>query len=288
METEKKLGQKDLIVSSTNKKGIIGYVNSTFESISEYSKDELYGQPHNIIRHPDMPRSVFKYIWAQMSNHNPVVAYVKNYVKGKKQYYWVKAVMYPTIKDNEISNITSYRTRATEFEISQIKVIYKELIEYEKNNSLDQSYTYFMNFISQRNLTYDKMINRLNDEQQILNATLLNLDTQKFRTDHMILRSRIESLVEKGYQDVDVQNSSCCEFGMSLEKLEGESYSSNVKFIEIKRLHEKIHTELQLFVDSEKDSQKESYMKSIYKEIDILFIIVEKFKNEHNHTTEIN
>lgn len=287
METEKKLGQKDLIVSSTNKKGIIGYVNSTFENISEYSKDELYGQPHNIIRHPDMPKSVFKYIWAQMSTHKPVVAYVKNYVKGKKQFYWVKAVMYPTIIDNEISSITSYRTRATEFEISQIKVIYKEIIEFEKNNNLEQSYEYFMNFISKRNLTYDKMINRLNDEQQILNATLLNLDTQKFRTDHMILRSRIESLVEKGYKDLSVQKSDCCDFGMNLDKFENENYS-NTRFIEIKRLHEKIHNDLQLFVDSEKDSQKESYMSSIYKDIDVLFVIMEKFKNEHNHNTEIN
>jgi len=288
METEKKLDEKDLIVSSTNKKGIIGYVNSTFENISEYSKDELYGQPHNIIRHPDMPRCVFKYIWAQMTSHHPVVAYVKNYVKGKTHYYWVKAVMYPTIKDNEISSITSYRTRATEFEISQIKVIYKELIEFEKNNNLEQSYAYFMNFISQRNLTYDKMINRLNDDQQILNATLLKLDTQKFRTDHMILRSRIESLVEKGYKDINVQDLTTCDFAMSLEKLESENFSSNIKFIEIKRLHEKIHKELQLFADSEKESQKDSYMSSIYKEIDILFILVENLKNEHMHSTEIN
>ena len=69
MEIEKKLGERDLIVSSTDKKGIICYVNKTFEDISEYSKDELYGQPHNVIRHPDMPKAVFRYIWNSLSSY---------------------------------------------------------------------------------------------------------------------------------------------------------------------------------------------------------------------------
>ena len=117
MEIEKELGDRDLIVSCTNNKGIISYVNSTFTKISEYTKDDLYGQPHNIVRHPDMPKAIFKYIWENLLNKKPVVAYVKNYVKGNEKYYWVKAVMYPKIVDNNITMITSYRTKATSFDI---------------------------------------------------------------------------------------------------------------------------------------------------------------------------
>jgi PAS domain S-box-containing protein len=287
MEIEKILGERDLIVSSTDKKGIICYVNSTFEKISEYTKEELYGQPHNIIRHPDMPRAVFKYVWNQLTNQKPIVAYVKNYIKGKEKYYWVKAVMYPKIIDNEISTITSYRTRATTFETSQIKEVYKYLTEYEKNHTVEESFKYFLNFLDERCLTYDKMINRLNDEQQILNTTLLNLDIQKFRTDHMIFRSRIESLVEKGYKDIDVLKPACSDFGQRLEKLEGEEFSNDTKFIEIKRLHEKVHSELQLFADSDIESQRKSYMTNIYKEIDTLFVIMEELKNEHKYNIEV-
>lgn len=83
MEIEKILGDRDLIVSSTDKKGFITYVNSTFSEVSEYTKDELYGKPHNIIRHPDMPKAIFEYAWKNLLDHKPVVAYVKNYIKGK-------------------------------------------------------------------------------------------------------------------------------------------------------------------------------------------------------------
>lgn len=113
MEIEKILGERDLIVSSTDKKGKINYVNATFEKISEYTKDELYGQAHNIIRHPDMPKAIFRYLWTCLLDHKPVVGYVKNYIKGNNSYYWVKAVMYPKVVDNEIYKITSYRTKAT-------------------------------------------------------------------------------------------------------------------------------------------------------------------------------
>ncbi len=194
--------------------------------------------------------------------------------------------MYPKIVDNTIHNITSYRTKATEFEIGQIKEIYKHLVAFEQNHSIDESYNYFLNFLKEKNLTYDKMINRLNDNQQILNTTLLKLDLQKFKTDHMIFRSRIESLVEKGYQNIDVVKPTCCDFGKRLATLEGEEFSNDTKFIEIKRIHDKVHHELQLFVDSTTDNQRHSYMDTVYKDIDELFIVMEKLKNEHKHNIE--
>lgn len=287
METEKILGERDLIVSSTNNKGIINYVNETFERISEYTKDELYGQPHNMIRHSDMPKSIFRYIWTCLLAQKPVVGYVKNYIKGNDSYYWVKAVMYPKVVNNEIHSITSYRTKATKFEIGQIQEMYKYLVEFEKSHSVDESYNYFIDFLEEKNLTYDKMINRLNDNQQILNTTLLKLDLQKFKTDHMIFRSRIESLVEKGYQDIEVLKPTCCDFGKRLATLEGEEFSRNAKFIEIKRLHDKVHNELQLFVNSSTEHDRSSYMDLVYKDIDELFIVMEKLKNEHNNKIEI-
>lgn len=284
MEIEKMLGDRDLIVSSTDKKGIINYVNATFEKVSEYKKTELYGQPHNIIRHPDMPKGIFKYVWDSLLSHKPIVVYVKNYVKGKNTYYWVKAVMYPKILNNEIDTITSYRTKATKFEIEQIKEIYRELITYEQGHSAEESYNYFVNFLKEKDLTYDKMINRLNDNQQILNTTLLKLDIRKFKTDHMIFRSRIKSLVEKGYTDIEVKKPTCCNFGKRLATLEGEEFSNDSKFLEIKRIHDKVHNELQLFVDSNTESERKSYMDTVHKDIDTLFIVMEQLKNEHKHT----
>lgn len=282
MEIEKKLGDRDLIVSSTDKSGIITYVNKTFNDVSEYSKEELYGQPHNIIRHPDMPKAIYKYMWDNLLNKKTVVAYVKNYVKGEEKYYWVKSVMYPKIVNNEIATITSYRTKASDFEIEQIKEIYKILINYERSHSVDESYRYFIEYLKSKSLTYDKMINRLNDNQQILNEKLLNLDLNKFKTDHMIFRSRIESLVEKGYKNVDVVKPTCCAFGKRLATLENESFAKDAKFAEIKRIHDKVHHELQLFADAQ-ENQRDIHMSDVYKDIDSLFELMEELKNDHKH-----
>jgi len=287
MEIEKILGERDLIVSSTDKRGIINYVNATFEEISEYTKDELYGQPHNMIRHPDMPKAIFKYIWTSLLSYKPVVGYVKNYIKGNTSYYWVKAVMYPKIVNNEIDTITSYRTKATSFEIEQIKEVYKHLQNYEKHHSAEESYSYFLNLLEERNLTYDKMINRLNDNQQILNSTLLQLDLQKYRTDYMILRSRIESLVEKRYENIDVTKAHNSDFGKRLALLNGEEFSKDARFLDAKRIHEKIHNELQLFVNSKELNERNTYMDIVYKDIDELFIVMEELKNEHKNTKKM-
>lgn len=287
METEKILDEKDLIVSTTNKKGIISYVNRAFCDISGYSKEELYGQPHNIIRHPDMPKTIFRYLWDKILSHEPVVAYVKNYVKGHESYYWVKAVVYPKIINNEIANITSYRTKATEFEIAQIKEIYKNLLQYEASHSVDESLAYFLEFLKNKNLSYDAMINRLNDNQQVLNTALLNLDLNKFKTDHMIFRSRIESLVEKGYKDIKVADTTMCDFGKRLATLEGESFAKDPKFHEIKRIHEKVHSELELYANTEDKAQRDIYMNDLYKDIDTLFEVMESLQNDHKHDIEI-
>lgn len=282
METEKVLGDSDLIVSTTNKKGIIQYVNKTFSDISEYSKDELYGQPHNIVRHPDMPKCIFKYLWQNLLDKKPIVAYVKNYIKDHEQYYWVKAVMYPKVVDNDITLITSYRTKATQFEISQIAEVYKVLINYERTHTIDESLNYFLEYLKNKNLTYDKMINRINDNQQILNTALLNLDINTFKTDHMIFRSRIESLVEKGYQNVEVAKPTVCAFGKKLAMFEGENFAKDGKFLEIKRLHDKIHEELQLFADTD-TVKRDVYMRDVYSDIEKLFTLMEDLKNDHNH-----
>jgi hypothetical protein len=215
-------------------------------------------------------------------NKKPIVAYVKNYVKGHEQYYWVKAVIYPKVVDNDIEVITSYRTKATPFEIEQISEVYRVLSNYEKSHGVDESLAFFIEYLKSKDLTYDKMINRINDNQQVLNTALLNMDINMFRTDHLIFRSRIESLVEKGYENIEVTKPTVCAFGKRLAALEGENFAKDSKFLEIKRLHDKVHDELQLFADTDA-SRRGSYMRDVYSDIDKLFTVMEKLKNDHQH-----
>ncbi|MBT4768922.1 MAG: PAS domain-containing protein [Rhodospirillaceae bacterium] len=88
-----------IIVSKTDLKGHITYGNETFFEIAGYSEHELLGQPHNSIRHPEMPRCVFKLLWDTIQGGNEIFAYVVNQAKNG-DYYWVNAHVTPSFDSN--------------------------------------------------------------------------------------------------------------------------------------------------------------------------------------------
>jgi PAS domain S-box-containing protein len=85
----------EIIVSKTDLKGRITYANSTFSHICGFTRSELMGAPHSVIRHPDMPRAVFKLLWDRLGEEHEVFAYVKNMTKTG-DYYWVFAHVTPS------------------------------------------------------------------------------------------------------------------------------------------------------------------------------------------------
>lgn len=97
-DNEVLLTSEHLIVSKTDLKGIITYVNRDFVEISGYSEEELIGQPHNLIRHPDMPGAVFKLLWDTIAEGREVFAYVIN-MAANGDHYWVHAHVTPTRDD---------------------------------------------------------------------------------------------------------------------------------------------------------------------------------------------
>lgn len=85
----------DVIVSKTDLKGVITYANDVFLGIAGYTESEVLGQPHNLIRHPDMPRAVFALLWQEVQAGREIFAYVKNMTKNG-DYYWVLAHVTPS------------------------------------------------------------------------------------------------------------------------------------------------------------------------------------------------
>jgi aerotaxis receptor len=124
--------EKGLIVSSTDLNGIITYANRKFCEISGYSKDELIGVNHNIVRHPDMPKAAFKEIWDTITDSKEWTGIVKNLRKDGK-YYWVYSHISPIIVDNETTGYTAARRPASATEVEEIIPAYKELLEKENN-----------------------------------------------------------------------------------------------------------------------------------------------------------
>src|SRR4051812_38773309 len=80
--TERFFDKNDIIVSKTDLKGSLTYVNRVFMAISDFDEADLLGQPHSVIRHPDMPRATFKLLWDHLEDGREVFAYVKNMTKS--------------------------------------------------------------------------------------------------------------------------------------------------------------------------------------------------------------
>lgn len=99
----------ELIISRTDLKGNITYANETFCEISGYTEDELLGKPHNIVRHPDMPRDAFKDLWDTIKAKKQWVGIVKN-MRKDGGFYWVEAIVSGVYKNGELVEYKSLRT----------------------------------------------------------------------------------------------------------------------------------------------------------------------------------
>ncbi|HJW03466.1 MAG TPA: PAS domain-containing methyl-accepting chemotaxis protein [Azospira sp.] len=114
------------IVSKTDLRGIITYANDAFVDISGYRRDELIGQPHNLLRHPDMPAQAFAHMWEVLEQGNPWKGIVKNRTRDGG-FYWVKAVVVPIRKDDKTIGYMSVREAASPEEILAAEALYREL-----------------------------------------------------------------------------------------------------------------------------------------------------------------
>ena len=126
MSKEVKLNKSTMIVSETNKKGLITYVNDDFCKIAGFSKDELIGQPHNMVRHHDMPKEAFKDLWKTVQAGKTWKGIVKNFCKNG-DYYWVSATAFPVVKKSGKTRLISIRTKPTKKEVENAKELYKKL-----------------------------------------------------------------------------------------------------------------------------------------------------------------
>ena len=99
----------EIIVSKTDTKGRITYVNRTFMEVSGFQEEELLGQPHSIIRHGDMPRAVFKLLWERIEEGREIFAYVKNRCKDGGHYWVLAHVTASRDADGEILGFYSVR-----------------------------------------------------------------------------------------------------------------------------------------------------------------------------------
>ena len=125
----------EIIVSKTDPKGRITYANDVFSRISGYRVEELLGKPHNLIRHPDMPRGVFRLLWDRLLAGQEVFAYVVNQARNG-DHYWVLAHVTPTHDaQGRLIGCHSNRRAPNRAAIETLQPIYRKMLEMEKEHS---------------------------------------------------------------------------------------------------------------------------------------------------------
>jgi aerotaxis receptor len=134
-QTELKPPEDQTLISVTDLKGRITYANKAFISMSGYLEEELMGQPHNLIRHPDMPEEAFRDLWATIEAGIPWTGIVKNRRKNG-DYYWVRANATPMRDGDRIVGYLSVRTPATEDEKKACTALYATMQQEARNGRL--------------------------------------------------------------------------------------------------------------------------------------------------------
>ncbi|MFB9079884.1 PAS domain-containing protein [Flavobacterium procerum] len=156
-----------VIMSKTNAFGIIEYANEVFVDVCGYEDYELMGQPHNIIRHPDMPKVIFKVLWENLKNGKNFHAIVKNRAKSGR-YYWVITDFDIARDENDV--IVNYFARRQsvpqEVIALHIEPLYKKLLQIEAASGVEFSEKYLIGFLEEKNRSYVEYIKELIYEHQ--------------------------------------------------------------------------------------------------------------------------
>jgi len=160
---ERFFDENDIIVSKTDLKGHITYANETFLNIAGYTEEEVLGQPHSIIRHPDMPRCVFKLLWDTIKSGEEIFAYVKNMAKNG-DHYWVFAHVTPTFNgSNQIVGYHSNRRVPDRPQVDLFDGVYAKLLREERRHGdwragMEAAERMLHELVSSKGMQYEEFI----------------------------------------------------------------------------------------------------------------------------------
>ena len=164
------------LISETDVKGTITNVNDVFCAVAHYSASELIGQPHNLIRHPDMPKLIFKLLWDNLKVGNNFVGVIKNLAKTG-EYYWVVTDF--EMRRDAMGNITHYigrRKSVPEAAINNyLAPFYESLLKMEKIGGVELSSRFFKNYLTKQGKDYiDFVISIMSENQNAFTAETVN------------------------------------------------------------------------------------------------------------------
>lgn len=154
----KQMKQDDFIVSKTDLKGRLTYVNKIFIEMGEYSEVELLGKPHSIVRHPDMPKTLFKLLWDLVQAGDEIFAFVVNKTKNGNDY-WVYANVTPSFDANgKTVGYYSVRRMPNPAALTIIQPLYLQIVNAEKSGGIKAGTKVLTDLLQEKGVDYNELI----------------------------------------------------------------------------------------------------------------------------------
>ena len=135
-QRERTFPETQRLISTTDLKGIITYCNDAFVDVSGYTREELIGSPHNMVRHPDTPSAVFAHMWADLKRGHAWMGIVKNRCNNG-DHYWVNAFVTPIYENGQVQGYESVRVRTTPGQVQRAEALYQRLNSGRRAVSMD-------------------------------------------------------------------------------------------------------------------------------------------------------
>ena len=160
---ERTFRREQIIVSKTDLKGRITYCNDVFRAIGSFTDRQLLGQPHSIIRHPDMPRCVFKLLWDTLADGREFFGYVKN-MASNGDYYWVLAHVTPSHgPDGTVVGYHSNRRQPRADAVATVDALYRTLKAVEdrpdnRKDGMTAAYEQLIDHLKAKGVGYDQFV----------------------------------------------------------------------------------------------------------------------------------
>jgi len=161
INNEIRCAAQQITISRTDLEGNIIYHNPTFSEVNGFQGSSCIHQPHNIVRHPDMPKTIFKIIWSIIEQGLPIQALLKNKTNDG-HYYWT-LINWKVQKDadNNIISYVAYGKQAPDHVIEKMAPIYEMMLEIEKNHDIDAALKYLHAFLEEEGMNYSQYMEKL-------------------------------------------------------------------------------------------------------------------------------
>jgi len=163
---EIKCRTQQVLVSRTDLKGNLIYYNPTFLEVNGFKGTSLINKPHNILRHPDMPKTIFRIIWSIIEQGLPIQALVKNKTNDGKYYWALMNWKAQKDKNNKIISYIAYGRQAPNAAVKSIEPLYKAMLEIEKENDIESALEYLHSYLDEEGVSYSQYMKKLTKHRE--------------------------------------------------------------------------------------------------------------------------